>query len=85
MGKEGSPSAIYERDTWPELARLAQDLPEAGVHFQETVIYRRAKDADSPVGDWFRELIREDAWFREVVPNVGSVFQQKQCDHMLMW
>lgn len=69
VGKEGSPSATYERDTWPELARLAQDHPEAGVHFQDTVIYRRAKDADSPVGDWFRELIREDAWFSTVVPN----------------
>lgn len=24
----------FERDTWPELARLAKDLPEAGIHFQ---------------------------------------------------
>lgn len=70
MGIEGTPSAEYERDTWPELARLARDLPESGVHFQDTVVYRRAKDADSPVGGWFRELLREDAWFSKVVPNV---------------
>jgi len=24
----------YERETWPELERLARELPEAGVHFQ---------------------------------------------------
>ncbi|KAL1311764.1 hypothetical protein AAFC00_001851 [Neodothiora populina] len=69
VGKEGSPSAEYERNTWPELARLAKELPEAGVHFQDTVVYRRAKDADSPIGDWFRELLREDAWFSKVVPD----------------
>lgn len=73
MGIEGTPNADYERDTWPELARLAKDLPEAGVHFQDTQIYRRAKDAASPVGDWFKELIREDAWFSKVVPNVCAI------------
>lgn len=24
----------WEKDTWPELARLAKDVPEAGIHFQ---------------------------------------------------
>ncbi|KAK3628328.1 D-amino acid oxidase [Elasticomyces elasticus] len=65
----GTPSEAYERATWPELARIAKDLPEAGVHFQETVIYRRAKDVGTATGDWFAELIKEDAWFKDVVPN----------------
>jgi D-amino-acid oxidase len=34
VGKENTPSQDYERNTWPELAKLAQDHPEAGVHFQ---------------------------------------------------
>jgi hypothetical protein len=34
VGKEGTPSQEYERNTWPELAKLAQEHPEAGVHFQ---------------------------------------------------
>ena len=34
VGKEGTPSQEYERTTWPELAKLAQDHPEAGIHFQ---------------------------------------------------
>lgn len=24
----------WERETWPELKRLAQEEPEAGIHFQ---------------------------------------------------
>ncbi|KAK3069977.1 D-amino acid oxidase [Teratosphaeriaceae sp. CCFEE 6253] len=60
----GTPSEIYERTTWPELARLAESLPEAGVHFQDTVIYRRTKDVGTATGDWFAELIKDDAWFR---------------------
>lgn len=24
----------WESNTWPELARLAKDVPEAGIHFQ---------------------------------------------------
>ena len=31
--KEGS---RWEKGTWPELARLAKDVPEAGIHFQGT-------------------------------------------------
>lgn len=25
------------------------------------------------MGDWFKELIREDAWFKDVVPNVSTI------------
>jgi len=38
----------------------------------DTLIYRRTKDKDSPTADWFSELVKEDAWFRHVVPNVRS-------------
>lgn len=34
VAKPGTASQTYERNTWPELARLATDLQEAGVHFQ---------------------------------------------------
>lgn len=73
VAKPGSPSEGYERNTWPELERLARDMPESGIHFQDTYVYRRAKDANSPVADWFRELLREDAWFKDVVPNFRAL------------
>ena len=69
VGKPNSPSQTYETVTWRELERVARDLPEAGIHFQNNFIYRRAKDANTPVGEWFRELVREDAWFKDVLPD----------------
>jgi hypothetical protein len=29
----------YEKNSWPELARLAKDVPEAGIHFQSKKLY----------------------------------------------
>lgn len=69
VGKPGSNLAQFERDTWPELARLASDVVEAGIHFQETVLYNRKKDVGTATGDWFAELMKTDAWFKDVVPN----------------
>jgi D-amino-acid oxidase len=70
VGKPGSNLREFERKTWPELERICRDVPEAGIHFQETVTYARKKDATSAVGQWFAELVKEDAWFKDVVPNV---------------
>ncbi|KAF2226758.1 hypothetical protein BDZ85DRAFT_256727 [Elsinoe ampelina] len=73
MSQDGTPSRDYERNTWPELEKLARDLPEAGVHFQNTAVYRRAKDAGTPVSDWMSELAKEDAWFKDLVPNFKPI------------
>ena len=37
VGKPGSKLAEFERDTWPELSKLASNVPEAGIHFQGQV------------------------------------------------
>lgn len=70
VGKPGSSLQKFEKATWRELDRICRDVPEAGIHYQETVIYGRKKDADSATGQWFKELVKEDAWFKNVVPNV---------------
>jgi len=57
VAKPGSASQQYEQATWTELARLAKDLPEAGIHFQDAFIYRRAKDAGSATGDWGESIL----------------------------
>lgn len=36
----------WERQTWPELKRLATEVPEAGIHLQKAVVLRRKKDMD---------------------------------------
>lgn len=38
----------------------------------DCLIYRREKDIGTASGEWFKELLRDDAWFKDVVPNVRS-------------
>jgi D-amino-acid oxidase len=73
VGTPGSLLQKCEKATWPELDRICREIPEAGIHHQTTVVYGRKKDRDSATGQWFRELVREDAWFRGVVPDVSFV------------
>ncbi|KAK7608239.1 hypothetical protein JOL62DRAFT_558678 [Phyllosticta paracitricarpa] len=61
--------AKLEERTWPELARLASSVPEAAIHFQNTVVQNRSKDVGSAVGTWFAELLRTDPWWKDVVPD----------------
>ena len=70
VGKPGSNLQRFEKATWAELDRLCRHVPEAGIHFQNTRIYGRKKDAGTTTGQWFEELTKEDAWFKDVVPNV---------------
>lgn len=69
VGKPGSNLQKFEEATWPELDRICREIPEAGIHYQETVILGRTKDAGSAVGMWLSELIKEDAWFSKMFPN----------------
>ncbi|KAF4509093.1 hypothetical protein G6O67_005396 [Ophiocordyceps sinensis] len=65
----------YERRTWPELKRLAEQVPEAGIHFQKSRVFRRQKDLVNPgglkdalfdVGPWYQSLLPD---FRELGPD----------------
>ncbi|KAF1955885.1 FAD dependent oxidoreductase [Byssothecium circinans] len=69
VGTPGSNLQKFEKATWAELDRICREVPEAGIHYQHTVIYGRKKDAGTATGDWFKELIREDAWFKDTVPD----------------
>ncbi|KAG9241673.1 FAD dependent oxidoreductase [Calycina marina] len=63
------PNSKYERDTWPELARLAKDVPEAGIHFQQCVIYNRNKDPIPYSGPLPSELFTTSPWFKDLFPD----------------
>ncbi|CAG5161194.1 uncharacterized protein ALTATR162_LOCUS5979 [Alternaria atra] len=69
VGKPGSNLQRFEKATWSELDRICREVPEAGIHYQDTRIYGRQKDAGTATGQWFEELTKEDAWFKDVVPN----------------
>lgn len=70
VGKPGSTLQKFEKATWGELDRICRDIPAAGIHYQETKVYGRRKDAGTATANWFEELTKEDAWFKNVVPNV---------------
>jgi D-amino-acid oxidase len=72
VGKPGSNLQRFEKATWSELDRICREVPEAGIHYQLTRVYGRQKDAGTATGTWFEELTKEDAWFKDVVPNVCS-------------
>ena len=64
-------AAEWDKNTWPELERLARECPEAGIHFQKTETYNRLKDASSTTGDWFAGLVVKEPWWKDTVPDVG--------------
>ena len=70
VGKPGSNLQRFEKATWAELDRICREVPEAGIHYQVTRTFGRTKDAGTATGQWFEELTKEDAWFKDVVPNV---------------
>ena len=37
VSKAGTEAAEWDRKTWPELQQLAENVAEAGIHFQGTV------------------------------------------------
>ncbi|KAH6857847.1 FAD dependent oxidoreductase [Alternaria alternata] len=70
MPMSSSSDSQYERKTWPQLKRLATDVPEAGIHLQKCRIYRRRKDMDklrSSGGTTFSNVFAENPWWRELV------------------
>jgi len=72
----GSQAAEWDKKTWAPLEDLAQNHPEAGVHFQECEIRSRAKDIGSPTALWFAELLSPNPWFKDTVPNFRPLPQE---------
>ncbi|WYZ45913.1 hypothetical protein EsH8_IX_000138 [Colletotrichum jinshuiense] len=58
----------WERRTWPELKRLAAEVPEAGIHFQKSQVFRRKKDIEAG-GNPYDALYAVDPWYRDFIPD----------------
>jgi D-amino-acid oxidase len=89
VSTRGSRAAEWDKNTWGPLEDLAQNHPEAGVHFQgmftsfrftqiserrvDCEIHSRSKDVGSATANWFAELLSPNPWFKDVVPNVSGL------------
>ncbi|KAI1806627.1 FAD dependent oxidoreductase [Daldinia bambusicola] len=56
----------WERRTWPEIKRLATEVPEAGIHLLKSRVYRREKDVEKlrKGGYKFDGLFAENPWYK---------------------
>ncbi|KAK6540426.1 hypothetical protein TWF694_009222 [Orbilia ellipsospora] len=61
---ENEPARKWERDTHPELWRLATQVPESGIHVQDARLYN-AKGLETP--GFMKDLMAEDPWFKNLV------------------
>ncbi|ORY62896.1 D-amino-acid oxidase [Pseudomassariella vexata] len=58
----------WERRTWPQLKRLALEVPEAGIHLQKARVLRRTKDLEKlKTGVYsFDGLFMENPWYKSL-------------------
>ncbi|KAF5007174.1 hypothetical protein FDECE_6484 [Fusarium decemcellulare] len=63
--------SLFERRTFPELQRLAREVPEAGIHFQDVFIYRRQSEIENIKQGTFRSdgLYLPNPWYQSMVDN----------------
>ncbi|KAK3324556.1 D-amino-acid oxidase-like protein [Cercophora scortea] len=58
----------WERRTWPELRRLAKEVPAAGIHLQTARVLRREKDvAAGASGGLSDALFALNPWYQELM------------------
>ncbi|KAG9232264.1 hypothetical protein BJ875DRAFT_467290 [Amylocarpus encephaloides] len=69
FAKAGTPEATYEHETWQHLANLAENVPEAGIHFQKSHTYIRNKDLEIESSKKFGDSASSSPWWKDTVPD----------------
>lgn len=67
MSTEGSADSVYEANTYPILMRLAQSVPESGIHPQDVKICNRQKDFLGELSPLFKNLVATRPWYSSLV------------------
>ncbi|KAI1503691.1 FAD dependent oxidoreductase [Biscogniauxia marginata] len=75
IGKDST----WERRTWPELKKLATEVPEAGIHLQKSRIYRREKDIEKlRSGNYnFDGLFKENPWYQSLFDDFRELSKEE--------
>ncbi|KAI4184006.1 MAG: hypothetical protein L6R41_005024 [Letrouitia leprolyta] len=64
ISEAGTEAAEWDKNTWPELEKLAKYHPEA-----DTAIYNRTKDVTSVTGKYLAEKLKPEPWYKDIMPN----------------
>ncbi|KAF3915232.1 hypothetical protein ABW20_dc0109053 [Dactylellina cionopaga] len=63
FSEDHEPARKWERDTYPELWRLATQVPESGIHTQDGRVF---VEEGHPPAPFLRNLVDPDPWFKNV-------------------
>ncbi|KAI1450411.1 FAD dependent oxidoreductase [Annulohypoxylon stygium] len=68
-------NSSWERRTWPEIKKLAAEVPEAGIHLLKSRVYRREKDMEAvrKGGYSFDALFEENPWYKDLFDDFREV------------
>ncbi|OAA69531.1 D-amino-acid oxidase [Cordyceps fumosorosea ARSEF 2679] len=70
MPMSSDANSRWERRTWPEFEWLCRNVPEAGFHFKNTLVYRKHKDLDQATASMPMDpLFDRDPWYRHLMPD----------------
>ncbi|KAL7786315.1 ALG3 domain-containing protein [Trichoderma ceciliae] len=67
----------WERRTWPELKRLTEEVPEAGIHFQKARVFRRVKDEQASGFHPADALFSTNPWYKSMLPDYRELSQDE--------
>ncbi|KAL1896896.1 D-amino acid oxidase [Ceratocystis pirilliformis] len=63
----------WERETWPELRRLAVEDLSAGIHLQKARVYRRHKDLLPESAVTYDALFHRNPWYKDLFEDFRSL------------
>ncbi|GAM33681.1 hypothetical protein TCE0_011f00765 [Talaromyces pinophilus] len=72
MGEAGSEQAAFEKATWPQLFKLANERPESGIAFQKSYIHTRTEDVGK-AGSLFASNDGNLPWWSSLFPDFKSL------------
>ncbi|KAI1369591.1 FAD dependent oxidoreductase [Xylaria arbuscula] len=73
-------NSTYERRTFPELRKLAVEVPEAGIHLQKARVFRREKDMEvlrKGAGASFDAMFAENPWYKTLFEDFRELSKEE--------
>ncbi|PYH88422.1 DAO-domain-containing protein [Aspergillus ellipticus CBS 707.79] len=76
IGKEGTKLQELEQNTWAPLKYITENHPEAGIHFQKSVIYNRKQDQSPAAENLLSDLVEASPWYKTLFSDFKPLPQE---------